>query len=197
MLAFLRKLGVAVAVGTATAAPRAAAAAPPAAVAASRTSGRKTTAGSRLKRSAAAAALCTGLVGGFEGLRTSAYPDPATGREPWTVCFGETAGVKRGDTHTVAECKAMLARSLEGYALRLEACVTRPMADETYAAFLSLSYNIGSGGFCKSSVARLWNAGESRAACDAMLKFNRAAGFTMPGLTRRRTQERALCLKGI
>lgn len=49
----------------------------------------------------------------------------------------------------------MLARSLEKYALRLEACVTRPMADETYAAFLSLSYNIGSGGFCKSSVARL------------------------------------------
>lgn len=70
------------------------------------------------------------------------------------------------------------------------------MADETYAAFLSLSYNIGSAGFCKSSVARLWNAGETRAACDAMLEFNRAAGITMPGLTRRRTQERVLCLKG-
>lgn len=183
MFAFLRGLG----------APRAVAGIP-ANVAASRPALKL---GSRLKRSAAAAALCTGLVGGFEGLRTSAYPDPATGREPWTVCFGETAGVKRGDTHTVAECKAMLARSLEGYALKLEACVTRPMADETYAAFLSLSYNIGSGGFCKSSVARLWNAGETRAACDAMLKFNRAAGVTMPGLTRRRTQERALCLKGI
>ncbi|WP_370875312.1 lysozyme [Methylobacterium amylolyticum] len=153
--------------------------------------------GSRLKRSAAAAALCTGLVGGFEGLRTTAYPDPATGREPWTVCYGETDGVRPGDRYTVAECKAMLARSLEGYALKLEACVTRPMADETYAAFLSLSYNIGSGGFCMSSVARLWNAGDTRAACNAMLKFNRAAGVTMPGLTRRRTHERALCLKGI
>ena len=73
----------------------------------------------------------------FEGLRTTAYPDPATGREPWTVCYGETAGVKRGDTYTVAQCKAMLARSLEGYALKLEGCVTRPMADETYAAFLA------------------------------------------------------------
>ncbi len=153
-------------------------------------------AGSRLKRSAAAAALCTGLVGGFEGLRTTAYPDPATGREPWTVCYGETEGVKRGDTYTVAQCRDMLAKSLEGYALKLEACVTRPMGDETYAAFLSLSYNIGSGGFCKSSVARLWNAGDTRAACDAMLKFNRAAGVVFPGLTRRRTQERALCLKG-
>ncbi|MBI1689512.1 lysozyme [Methylorubrum sp. DB1722] len=190
MLALLRKLGVALAVGTAKAAPRAVAPVP---VAVTRTAAKP---GSRLKRSAAAAALCTSLVGGFEGLRTAAYPDPATGREPWTVCYGETAGVKRGDVYTVAQCKEMLAKSLEGYALRMEACVTRPMADETYAAFLSLSYNIGSGGFCKSSVVRLWNAGETRAACDAMLKFNRAAGVVMPGLTRRRTQERALCLKG-
>ncbi|ACB24626.1 lysozyme [Methylobacterium radiotolerans] len=196
MLAFFRKLGVAVAVGTASAAPRAVAGNPAPAIAAARTSS-KSGVGSRLKRSAAAAALCTGLVGGFEGLRTTAYPDPATGREPWTACFGETEGIRRGDTFTVAECKAMLARSLEKYALRMEACVTRPMADETYAAFLSLSYNVDSGGFCKSSVARLWNAGESRASYDAMLRFNRAAGVTMPVLTRRRTQERALCLKGI
>lgn len=190
MLAFLRRLGVAAAIGTANAAPRVAAPVP---VAVTRSASKPA---SRLNRSAAAAALCTGLVGGFEGLRTTAYPDPATGREPWTVCYGETEGVRRGDRHTPAECKAMLARSLEGYALRLEACVTRPMADETYAAFLSLSYNIGSGGFCKSSVARLWNAGETRAACEAMLRFNKANGIVFPGLTRRRQAERALCLKG-
>lgn len=194
MLAFLRKLGVAATIGTANAAPRAAAPAP---VAVTRTAAKPA---SRLKRSAAAAAaaaLCTGLVGGFEGLRTTAYPDPATGREPWTVCFGETDGVRRGDTYTVAQCKEMLAKSLEGYALKLEACVTRPMPDTTYAAFLYLSYNIGSAGFCKSSVAREWNAGNGRAACDNLLRFNRAAGFVMPGLTRRRTEERALCLKGL
>ena len=153
--------------------------------------------GSRLKRSVAAATLCTGLVGGFEGIRTTAYPDPATGREPWTVCFGETAGVKRGDTYTLAQCKVMLANSLEGYALKLEACVTRPMADETYAAFLSLSYNIGSGGFCKSSVVRLYNAGDRRAACHAILAFDRAGGRVNAGLVRRRKAEEALCLKGV
>lgn len=152
--------------------------------------------GSRLKKSAAVALLCTTTVGGFEGLRTTAYPDPATGREPWTVCYGETEGVKRGDTYTVAECRAMLARSMEKYAVRLEGCISRPMPDTTYAAFLSLSYNIGSGGFCKSSVAREWNAGNARAACDNLLKFNKANGIVFPGLTRRRTQERALCLQG-
>jgi len=152
--------------------------------------------GSRLRKSAAAALLCTTTVGGFEGVRTTAYPDPATSREPWTVCYGETEGVKRGDTYTLQQCREMLTKSLEKYALRLEGCISRPMPDTTYAAFLSLSYNIGSGGFCKSSVAREWNAGHSRAACDNLLKFNKAAGITFPGLTRRRTQERALCLQG-
>lgn len=151
---------------------------------------------SRMKKNAALAAVCCTLVGGFEGLRTTAYPDPATRGHPWTVCYGETKGVKPGDQHTVAECKAMLAASLEEYALGVERCVTTPMTDGAYAAFVSLAYNIGTGAFCKSSVARLQNAGEPRAACDAMLKWNRAAGVVFPGLSRRRQAERALCLKG-
>ena len=152
---------------------------------------------SRMKKSAALAAACCTLVGGSEGLRTAAYPDPATRGHPWTVCYAETKGVKPDDRHTVAECKAMLAASLESYAVSMERCMILPMPDGTYAAFLSLSYNIGTGAFCKSSAARLWNVGEPRAACDAMLKWNRAAGIVFPGLTRRRQAERALCLEGL
>lgn len=152
---------------------------------------------SRLKKSGAVAAVCCTLVGGFEGLRQTAYPDPATKGPPWTVCYGETKGVQRGDRHTVAECKAMLAASLEGYAAGVEQCVTREMPDGPYVGFVSLSYNIGTGAFCRSSVARLWNAGQVRASCDAILKFNRAAGIVFPGLTRRREAERAVCLQGI
>ena len=152
---------------------------------------------SRLKKNAAAAALCCTVVGGFEGLRTTAYPDPATRGEPWTVCYGETMGVKRGDRHSVAECKAMLLNRLDGFADRVEACVTRPMPDEVEVAFVSLAYNIGAAGFCRSSVVRAWSVGDSRAACDAILKFNRAAGVVFPGLVRRREAERALCLKGL
>lgn len=140
--------------------------------------------------------LGVAVVGGAEGIRTTAYPDPATKGQPWTVCYGETMGVKRGDRHSVDECKAMLIERLDGFGNKVEGCVTRPMKDETFVAFVSLAYNIGSGGFCKSSVARLYNAGHERAACDAMLKFNRAAGVVFPGLVRRRTAERALCLQG-
>lgn len=151
---------------------------------------------SRMKKGAAVGALAVSLVGGFEGLRQTAYPDPATRGKPWTVCYGHTEGVKPGDRHTLDECKALLVKDLETYANGVEKCVRVPLSDERYVAYVSLAYNIGVGGFCKSSVARFANEGRARASCDAMLKFNRAAGVVFPGLTRRRQAERELCLRG-
>lgn len=151
---------------------------------------------SRIKKSAQVAALGAAVVGGAEGLRTVAYPDPATHGKPWTICYGETMGVKKGDRRSVAECKAMLIERLDGFGNKVEACVRRPMKDETFVAFVSLAYNIGSGGFCKSSVVRLFNAGQEREACHAMRKFAYAAGVFFPGLDRRRAKEEALCLRG-
>jgi lysozyme len=151
---------------------------------------------SRIKKSAGVAAVCCTLVGGFEGLRQTAYPDPATRGQPWTVCYGETKGVKRGDFHTVAECKAMLVERLDEFANGVERCVKVPLSDGAYAASVSLAYNIGIGAFCKSSAVRLFNAGRPREACDAFVKWNRAAGVVFPGLTRRRQAERDLCRAG-
>ena len=61
-------------------------------------------------------------------------------------------------------------------------------------AMVSFAYNVGVGAYCGSSVARLLNAGQTRAACDALLKWNKAGGVVFPGLTRRRQAERELCL---
>ena len=35
-----------------------------------------------------------------EGLRTEAYPDPATGGDPWTIGYGHTNGTYPGETCT-------------------------------------------------------------------------------------------------
>lgn len=151
---------------------------------------------SRLKKGSAVALLAASVVGAWEGLQTKAYPDPATRGHPWTVCYGETKGVKKGDTYTIAECKAMLVDSLQGYAAGIERCVTAPLPDERYVALISFAYNVGTSAACNSSVVRLINAGHTRAGCDALLKWNKAAGIVFRGLTRRRTAERELCLKG-
>ncbi|TIW23771.1 MAG: lysozyme [Mesorhizobium sp.] len=149
----------------------------------------------RLKKGGAAAAMAVALVGGFEGLRQNAYPDPATGGKPWTVCYGETKDVHKGDYHTIAECKAMLIDSLQKYANGIESCVKVPMSDPRFVALTSFAYNVGIGAACGSSAVKLINAGQTQAGCDALMKWNRAAGIVFPGLTKRRAKERELCLR--
>jgi lysozyme len=153
----------------------------------------------RLAKGGAVAALAVSIVGGAEGLRQTAYPDPATRGPPWTICYGHAAGVKPWMHDSIEQCKALLLADLNGAANGIERCIPSIVRapDTRYVAVLSLAHNIGVGGVCKSSVARDLNAGEVQRACDDFLKFNRAAGIVWPGLTRRRAQERSLCLDGV
>lgn len=145
------------------------------------------------KRVAGWAAIAVVCVGSFEGLRTAAYRDPVG--IP-TLCFGETLGVKMGDRKTPEECKDMLEHRLEGFYGGVAACVPTiaTQAPERIASHVSLAYNIGVGAYCRSSVARLANAGDWKGSCDAFMAWNKAKGIPLPGLTRRRTEERRLCL---
>ena len=149
----------------------------------------------RLQKSGIAAGLAVSLIGGFEGLRQAAYPDPASGGPPWTICYGHTGHVTPGEHKSLAECKALLLADLNIEADGIERCIHVYMPDTREVAVISLAHNIGVHGVCTSSVVRDLNAGEVQRACDDFLKFNRAAGIVWPGLTRRRQEERALCLE--
>lgn len=151
---------------------------------------------SRMKKGTTAAALAIVVIGGFEGLRLNAYPDPATGGKPWTVCYGRAYGVSPGDKHSLEECKAMLLQDLTKYSQGILGCTSVPLPDERFVALTSFAYNVGVQAACKSSVVRLINQGKTRQGCDALMKWNKAAGITFPGLTKRRAKERELCLKG-
>lgn len=154
---------------------------------------------SRLKKFGAvtaAGALAIGLVGGFEGLRLRSYPDVV---HVWTVCYGETRGVKPGMTFTKPECDAKLAAALVDFETGMRRCLKQPDAipDKPYVAFLSLSYNIGTHAFCGSTVARRANVGDLRGACNAISAWNKAGGHVVRGLVKRRAAERKLCLEGV
>jgi lysozyme len=153
----------------------------------------------RLKIAGALSALgiaAAGLIGGFEGLRTSAYLDPVG--IP-TVCYGETRGVEMGDRHTAEECRAMLGDALVEFEQDMRACLDEPdkIPDGPYTAFLSLSYNIGARAFCRSTLVRLANSGDLRGACDQLSRWNRAGGRVLQGLVNRRAKEREICLAGL
>jgi lysozyme len=154
----------------------------------------------RIARGGTAALMAISFIGAAEGLSLLAYPDPATKGAPWTICYGHTGNVKPYQRDSLAQCKALLQADLaKTYAAGIERClspmVAATMPDTRYVAVLSLAYNIGVGGFCRSSVARDLNAGNIQAGCDAFVQYNRAAGIVWAGLTRRREEERHLCLE--
>ena len=136
------------------------------------------------------------MVGGFEGLRLVAYKD-VVGIA--TACRGETKGIRMGMRFTREQCDVMFIDSLTEHEAGMRVCLKAPDAipDKAYVAFVSVTYNIGVGAWCKSSMARLANAGNLRAACDALLAWNKAGGRVIKGLTKRRETERALCLEGL
>ncbi|MBD1544887.1 lysozyme [Roseibium aggregatum] len=148
----------------------------------------------RLAGTAAAGAIA--LVGAWEGLRLTAYRDIVG--VP-TVCYGETRGVHLGDRHSKADCDAMLLASLRRHEAGMRRCLKRPdgIPEKSYIAFVSLTYNVGVGAFCRSTAARRLNAGDVRGACDAATWFNKAGGRKVRGLVNRRAAEHALCLEGL
>lgn len=92
-----------------------------------------------------------GLIKGFEGLHLSAYPDPAsalarTGKglgDPWTIGWGRTKNVKRGDKCTLEQANAWLREDVEQAAQIVRDSVTVPLTAGEMAAYTSLAYNLG------------------------------------------------------
>lgn len=141
--------------------------------------------------SVALTAMATGIISHWEGRELRAYQDIVN---VWTICDGETKGVKPGDTATPAECDAMLAKNLVVYETGLDRCLIAPVPGPVKVAFLSWTYNVGVGAACGSTLVRKANAGDIRGACNELPKWNRAGGRVVNGLTRRRAAEQAMCL---
>ena len=143
---------------------------------------------------AGALAASIALVGQWEGLRTKAYQDVVG---VWTVCYGETKGIERGDSYTKAECDQMLERELHAYAAGLGKCLKAELPEGAATAFLSWSYNVGTGAACGSTLVRRANAGDLFGACDELLRWNRAGGRVVAGLSNRRKAEHRLCVDSL
>ena len=148
------------------------------------------------------------LIRGFEGLHLSAYPDPAsplarTGKgagDPWTIGWGRTKDVKRGDKCTLDQANAWLREDAERAAGIVRNSVTVPLTAGEHAALVSLAYNLG---YLPPSLRACLNGGvtdkgvtmEPGSYGAALLQFPRncrAQTRPMKGLYRRRLAEAAV-----
>lgn len=145
---------------------------------------------------AALLAAIAAFVAPWEGERTEAYLDRIASPPVWTVCYGETRGVRQGDRYTPEQCRSMLLTALEAYRADLIACIPALPAqpEGVQVALTSWTYNVGGRAACRSTLARLANAGDWRGACYQLTRWNRAGGEVVQGLVNRRAAERALCL---
>lgn len=165
------------------------------------------------KRAKAALASGLGLVAltatyltePWEGKSNTAYWDSIG--KVWTICYGETKGVKPGDTMTDQECSDRLYTRMENdYRKPLQKCI-RSYDDaplSLQASLLDLAYNVGVGAACRSTAAKRTRAKNFRGACYAATWFNRGGGRVIEGLKRRREMgdggrigELELCLQGL
>lgn len=131
----------------------------------------------------------------FEGCRLRAYPDPGTGGDPWTVGYGHTGPeVVPGLIWTQDQCDRELVYDVARFCEAVEEALTVDVSENEFAAMVCLAFNIGAAAFRKSTLLRLVNEGDMAGAAEQFLRWNRAGGRVMEGLTRRRTAERALFL---
>ncbi len=153
-----------------------------------------------VQRIALAIAAATAIAVPAEGLRQYAYYDPPG---ILTVCWGSTTNVVAGRYYSIDECRARLEIDMLRAVETVEGCQPG-LPGPVLAAFSDAVFNIGprgAGGARVSTAARLLKERNYRAACDQLLRWNKAkvAGqlVELPGLTKRRAKERELCLTGV
>ena len=104
-----------------------------------------------------------------EGFNEKAYV-PIEG-DKITIGFGTTEDVKVGDKTTPTKALAMAIRDINKFEGALKRCVTVPLHQHEYDAFVSIAYNVGPGAFCKSGIVRKLNAMDYDGACAEIMRW--------------------------
>lgn len=138
---------------------------------------------------------CCALIKRFEELRLEAYPDPATGAEPWTIGWGHTGPeVHEGLVISEGIADAYLVKDMQDAVEAVNALVKVDMTQGQFDALVSFVFNCGAGNFAKSTMLKKMNEGDTVKASLEILKWNRGDGKVMNGLVRRRAAEQSLFL---
>jgi lysozyme len=111
-----------------------------------------------------------------------------------TIGFGTTEGVKPGDRITPPRAVARALQDVAKYEGAVKRCVKVPLHQYEYDSFLSLAYNIGPTAFCGSTLVKKLNALDYSGACREILRWDRAQGRQVRGLTIRRRAEYTTCI---
>ncbi|GCD28302.1 lysozyme [Klebsiella pneumoniae] len=139
------------------------------------------------------------LIKRFEGCRLTAYPDPGTGGDPWTIGYGWTGKVdgkpiRPGMKIDDATADRLLRTGVVSFDQAVSKMLKVTVTQNQYDALVSLAYNIGTRALSTSTLMKKLNAGDVKGAADEFLRWNRSGGKVMTGLANRRKAEREVFL---
>lgn len=129
------------------------------------------------------------LIKRFEGCRLEAYQCSAG---IWTIGYGHTGGVQRGDSITQIEADELLAKDLLKFELGVCKLVKAPLNQNQFDALVSFAYNCGLHALKTSTLLRKIHTGNLSGAAEEFLRWNKAGGKVLAGLTTRREAEKTL-----
>lgn len=142
---------------------------------------------------------CYSLIRHFEGCRLKAYKCPAG---IWTIGYGNTQYedgrmVKAGDVITQSRAAALLQLIVAKFAISTDMMVKQEIRQHEFDALVSFCYNVGVGNLEKSTLLRKVNRqSPSEEVRAEFMKWNKARGQELAGLTRRRASEAYLFING-
>jgi lysozyme len=143
------------------------------------------------------------LIRDSEGCVLKAYPDPATGSDPWTIGYGHTGGVSPGDACTLQQAEEWLLDDVACCEDILKEWVETPLTQGMWDALVDFIFNLGPGqpgekdGFVWLKSGRhstLLNCLNEERYEAAAYEFPKWANPPLPGLVTRRAKERELFL---
>ncbi len=126
------------------------------------------------------------LIKHFEGCETEAYLCPAG--VP-TIGYGHIKGVQMGDVITEAQAHEMLVEELDEYESYINDLVTVSLNQNQFDAMVSWVYNLGGGNLRASTLLKVLNSGDYEGVPEQIMRWNKAGGKVLEGLTRRRQAE--------
>lgn len=125
---------------------------------------------------------------------------PTKGDVP-TYGYGSTrhadgSPVRMGETITRKQAELLLSKDASLFSSAIKRCVKVPLSQGEFDAYVSLTYNIGDGAFCRSTLVKRLNAGDYAGACEEIKRWDKMGGRRLRGLTTRRLREYRMCVGG-
>jgi lysozyme len=128
----------------------------------------------------------------FEGVRLTAYQDSVG---VWTIGYGHTGpDVAPGKTISQAQADTILMKDIARFEDGVNKLVKTSLTQNQFDALVDFSFNLGLGNLGSSTLLKKLNAGDYKEAAEEFLRWDKAGGKALAGLTKRRAAERALFL---